>query len=225
MMLEQLWNGFLLGNASILTNVCILPLYPGMIAYLAGNAQDERAQRASGWLGVCVLGGVLTLMIAVAFVLSLINLALTSLLPIILPLIYIVVIILGVLMLMGRNPLAQLTVAQSPTARNPYLNAYLYGIMLGPMTLPCTGPIIIAAFTAGSVAGAGVFANQLLYFIAFGLGFGWPLVLLPLIARGAQRQFIGWLTRNHTLLTRISGVLLIAIGVYGFAVEVLLMGQ
>lgn len=225
-MLNLLLQGFSLGNASILTNVCLLPLYPGLIAFLAGSAQNEGSRRASGWLGVLVLAGVLTLMTGVGLLLYLLGsvLSFNKLLPVLLPVIYTIVIVLGVLMLAGINPFARLATAQSPALRNPYLSAYVYGILLGPMTLPCTGPIVLSAFTLGALSGTGELANQLLFFFAFGLGFGWPLVLLPLIARGAQRRLTGWLTSHYRLLTRISGVLLIAIAIYGFAVEVFKLG-
>lgn len=52
-MLSQLAEAFVLGNASILTNVCVLPLYPSMVAYLA--ADSGRARGSSGLLGVLVL--------------------------------------------------------------------------------------------------------------------------------------------------------------------------
>ncbi|MCA9921005.1 MAG: hypothetical protein KC421_01465, partial [Anaerolineales bacterium] len=58
--------------------------------------------------------------------------------------------------------------------------------------------------------------DSLTYFFAFGLGFGWPLVLLPFIALSFQRRFTKWMTQNYKLLTRISGVLLVAIGIFGF---------
>jgi cytochrome c-type biogenesis protein len=63
-------------------------------------------------------------------------------------------------------------------------------------------------------------ASSLLYFLAFGLGFGWPLVLLPLLAQPFQRQFTQWTVRYDRVLTAVSGVLLVAIGVLGFVVEV-----
>jgi cytochrome c-type biogenesis protein len=88
------------------------------------------------------------------------------------------------------------------------------------MTLPCTGPTIVAALSVGVLGGTGELINQVLFFLVFGLGFGWPLVLLPLVARGAQRRFTTWLAKNHTLLTRLSGILLILIGLYGYATEV-----
>ena len=57
--------------------------------------------------------------------------------------------------------------------------------------------------------------------LAFGLGFGWPLVLLPLLALPLQRRGVGWLTKRHGLLTRVSGVLLLGVGVFGVVTELL----
>ena len=56
-------QAFLIGNSAILTNVCILPLYPGLIAFLAGNAGNTKM--AIGWLGVLVLAGILSLMLGI----------------------------------------------------------------------------------------------------------------------------------------------------------------
>ena len=210
----------MLGNSAILTNVCILPLYPGLIAYLAGNAQNERSQRATKWLGLLVLGGVLSMMLLVGLILYLLQKSFGNTLSVLLPIIYIIVIVLGVLMLTGRNPFNRLSMAQTPVLSNPYAGAYVYGLMLGPMTLPCAGPLIVSAFLlgAGSVANL---SSSLAYFLFFGIGFGWPLVLLPFIAMSIQRRFTSWMGQNYKLLTRISGVLLVAIGVFGLWVDVI----
>lgn len=218
--MNQLLEAFLLGNSAILTNVCILPLYPGLIAFLAGNAENERAQRASRWLGLLVLAGVLTLMTLVGFLLYLLQQSVSTILPVLLPLIYGVVILLGLLMLAGRNPFARISASQAPMLNNPYISAYVYGLLLGPMTLPCAGPIILSAFVLGVGSFAGL-ADSLAYFFAFGAGFGWPLVLLPFVALPFQRRFTRWMTNNYALLTRASGVLLIGIGLFGIWVDFL----
>lgn len=216
--MNELLQAFILGNAAILTNVCILPLYPGLIAFLAGNAQNERAQRAMKWMGLLVLMGVLTLMLLVGALLFWLSQSFDAILPVLLPVIYGIVIVMGVLMLTGRNPFNRLSMSQSPILSNPYASAYLYGVMLGPMTLPCTGPIIVSAFVLG-VGNFSSLLDGLLYFLFFGVGFGWPLVLLPFIAMPLQRRFTGWMTRNYKLLTQISGALLVAIGVLGIWVD------
>jgi cytochrome c-type biogenesis protein len=216
--MNQLLQAFILGNSAILTNVCILPLYPGLIAFLAGTAQAKGGGRTTRWLGLLVLAGVLTLMLLVGWLLYLFSRSFDTILPVLLPAIYGLVIILGVLMLFGKNPFNRLSTTQAPLLRNPFAAAYLYGLLLGPMTLPCTGPIIVSAFLLGAGSTAGL-AGELLYFLVFGLGFGWPLVLLPFVALPLQRRFTGWTTRNYGALTRFSGVLLIAIGLFGIIVD------
>ncbi len=219
--MSELFQAFILGNAAILTNVCILPLYPGLIAFMVGTgATDERGRQARQWLGLLVLAGVLTLMMVVGWLLYLLQASFGAILPVLLPILYGVVIVMGGLMVSGRNPFQSLSTAQAPTLRNPYLMAYLYGLLLGPMTLPCAGPIVVSAF----LIGAGSFsqlAGSLAYFVAFGLGFGWPLVLLPFIAQPFQRQFTQWTTRHYRGLTVASGLLLLGIGIFGFVVEVI----
>lgn len=217
----QLLEAFLLGNGAILTNVCLLPLYPGLIAFLAGNARhNDSYQRASLWLGALVLAGVLSLMLLIGLALYLLQQSFGAILPVLLPLIYVTVITLGLLMLAGRNPFARLSVARAPLLRNPYASAYLYGLLLGPMTLPCAGPVVVSAFVlgAGSIASL---ADGLIYFLAFGLGFGWPLVVLPFVAVPLQRRFTQWVAQRHGLLASISGALLVLIGLFGIWSEVL----
>jgi cytochrome c-type biogenesis protein len=218
--MNQLIEAFILGNSAILTNVCILPLYPGLVAFLAGNAENDRAQRAAGWLGLLVLVGVLSMMTVIGALLFALQQTFGALLPILLPVIYAVVILLGVLMLLGRNPFSRLTTRQTPALRNPFVAAYVYGLMLGPMTLPCAGPIILSAFLLGSGSVAAL-SEGLLFFLAFGLGFGWPLVLLPFLAMPLQRRFTSWMTRNYGVLTRFSGALLVIIGLVGVTVDLL----
>lgn len=226
----ELLTQFTLGNAAILTNACLLPLYPGLIAFLAGTAQtagangttgsSERSVWVTGSLGVFVLAGILTMMLLIGMALYLLSSTFDSVLLVILPIVYGLVIVLGLLMITGRNPFARLSTIQAPVLGNPFMTAFVYGLLFAPMTLPCTGPVILTAFTLGA-GGTGSLLVEIIYFIGFGLGFGWPLLILPLFAVPIQRRFTGWLSRNHMTLTRASGILLIAIGLFGIATELL----
>lgn len=214
-------QAFLLGNAAILGNVCMLPLYPGMFVMFANQATNPRAKRVLPLLGVLVLAGVLTLMIALGAVLYLLSTAFSEILAWVLPALYVGVLALGVAMLTGRNPFARLSTTSAPITKNPALTAYLYGLLLGPMTLPCTGPLVISAFTIGGVVGTGGLVDGLTYFVFFGIGFGWPLVALPLVAAPVQRTVTGFLTRHHRQVGLASGFLLVAIALVGLRADVL----
>ncbi len=218
--MDQFLQGFVFGSASILTTACLLPLYPGLIAFLAGNAQNERTRRATPFLGVLVLAGILTTMMALGFFLNLLSSSTQDVLPVLLPLVYGIVIVFGGLMIFGRNPFAKMQTIQAPMMKNPYVTAYVYGLLFGPMTIPCTGPIILSAFALGAVDNS-LFVDQMIYFFGVGLGFGWPMVLLPLMAMPLQRRLVGVLTKNHVTLDRVAGLLLIAVGIFGIATELL----
>ncbi|MEN9937355.1 MAG: hypothetical protein RLZZ387_3934 [Chloroflexota bacterium] len=217
--MSEYLEAFVLGNAAILGNVCVLPLYPGLIAFLAGRG-GEGEGRGAGWLGAVVLAGVLSLMLVVGLVLFALRQSVAGILPLLLPLVYGVVLVLGVLLLLGRNPFKRLTSARAPVLRNPYATAYLYGVLLGPMTLPCTGPLIISAFVLGA-GDAAALGDGLLYFLLFGLGFGWPLVALSLVAATTGRRLTRWFAQREPVIQRLSGVLLLGIALLGLWVDVL----
>ncbi len=171
-------------------------------------------------LGASVLAGVLATMIAIGFVLFILGQSFSRILPWLLPVIYGVVIVLGIVMILGRNPFARLATVHAPVVSNPYAASFLYGGLLAPMTLPCTGPVIIGAFVLG-VGSAAALSESLLYFLAFGLGFGWPLLALPLVAASLQRGITRWLTGNTQVLGRLAGVLMLTIAAVGIWVDVL----
>lgn len=215
-------EAFVLGNAAILGNVCLLPLYPGLVALLASRAVgDAKVERPAPWLGAVVLAGVLATMTAVAGVLAAANQVFADVLPYVLPVAFGLVAVLGVLMILDRNPLERIGTGDVPIMRSPAASAFVYGAALAPMTLPCTGPVILSAFVLGGVAGTGALAEGVAYFLAFGLGFGWPLVLLPLLAGRFQRRFTRFLTRHHRSVNVMSGVLLITVAAIGVWVDFL----
>lgn len=214
--MSEYLEGFLLGNAAILGNVCMLPLYPGLFVLLADRSESGTSPKLLRWLGVLVLAGVLTVMIALGGLLHMLSTSFAEILPWMLPILYGLVALFGVAMLLDKNPLARIATSQVPILSNPIASAYVYGLALGPLTLPCTGPLIISAFVVGGVAGSGALADGLAYFLFFGLGFGWPLVLLPLLAAPLQQKMTRILTKNHRLVTIVSGVLLLVIAALGW---------
>jgi cytochrome c-type biogenesis protein len=218
--MNELLGAFVLGNTAILTNVCVLPLYPGLIAFLAGTTNSNRSKQSTNFLGFFVLAGVLALMILVGGLLFAFQRSFGEVLPVLLPVIYGLVILMGLLMLTGRNPFSRLGTINAPVLGNPYAAAFTYGLLLGPMTLPCTGPLIVSAFILGAGSAAGL-AGNLLYFLVFGLGFGWPLIILPLVALPIQRRFTGWTATNYKALTILSGLLLVIIGLAGIFIDLI----
>ncbi len=169
-------------------------------------------RRASGFLGLIILGGVLTTMLAVAVILVIVAVPIGAVLGYLIPLVDGILILLGILLLAGRNPFERLPGATVPIVANPYGQAYLYGLMLGPLALPCAGAFALSmiAFSVGLVDAL----PRILTFLAFGLGFGLPLVLLSLLAGARRQAVVRVITRHHRTIEIVGGVLLISVGLW-----------
>ena len=201
-----------------ISNPCILPLYPGFLAYLAGNSHAMGNKHIVRWLGVIVLAGVLTSMLVVGFIIALLQVAMGGVLAVILPVTYISIIVIGILMVASRNPFARLPILHGANHENPGISSFLYGLLYGPMTLPCSGPLIVGVFVYGT-ADVRSIVDSILYVLAFGLGFGLPLLILPLLATTRQNFLLQWLSQHHKTLMRVAGVLLIGIGIVNFMTQ------
>jgi cytochrome c-type biogenesis protein len=191
---------------------CLLPLYPGFLAYLSANAGTLAGRRATGLLGVLVLAGLLTTMVLVGAVLVLVAIPIGRVASLLIPVVDTLLIVLGVLLIAGHNPFNRLPGVAVPVVRNPYGQAYVYGVMLGPIALPCAGPFL-AALLALSV-GLGDTVLRLGTFVVFGLGFGLPLVILSLLAGARQRSIVRWTTAHHRPIEIVSGLVLIGVALW-----------
>ena len=194
---------------------CLLPLYPAFIAYLASNAKALEGRRGTGLLGLLVLAGVLTTMVAAGIVLAVIAVPTSKLLAYATPLIDGLLIVLGVLLLAGRNPFERLPGMRVPLVADPYRQAYVYGLMLGPIALPCAGPFLVSLL--GISLGMADAVGRIGTFLVFGLGFGLPLVLLSLLTGVRSREVVRWIVARHRLVEIVAGVLLISVAIVDLA--------
>lgn len=190
---------------------CVLPLYPGFLAYLSGQAGTETG-RLRYILGLFVLAGVLTAMLILGAVMAALSVSIGRVLAILIPIAIVVILVLGVLLLLNRNPFYGLPQIKVPLLRRPSLNAYVYGLLYGPIAMPCSGPLVVAIFVYSFTLGEA--ASKLWVFLWFGLGFGVPLLILSLLSGALQRQLTRWFARHSRAINVVGGLLLIAIAIY-----------
>lgn len=199
------------------TSPCILPLYPGYLAYLSGTQQIGEKSKSSYFLGFFVLAGVLTMMLALGLLIAVLSISVGRALSIIIPLADLILVVLGILLLLDKNPFKALPQINIPALKNPFLNAFIYGLLYGPVALPCSGPLVVGIFALSLTAGEAL--GKLNIFLWFGLGFGLPLLALSLISGALQRSITRWLAVNARLVNIVGGLLLMGVGIYDFMVN------
>jgi cytochrome c-type biogenesis protein len=192
------------------TSPCILPLYPGYLAYLSGNPGASGKTRY--FLGVFVLLGVLTMALALGGVIALFSISIGSALAVAIPLADVLIIGLGALLLVNINPFKALPQIRVPGFTHPLANAFVYGLLYGPIAMPCSGPLVVGifiySFTASEVLG------KLAVFFWFGVGFGLPLLALSWLSGTLQRQLTRLFAIHARKVNLVGGVLLVSVGLY-----------
>jgi cytochrome c-type biogenesis protein len=200
---------------------CVLPLAPGYLSYVTGLTGAEIAgDERTGTTTVAVksrvlLGSVLFVMgFSVVFVsYGLLFGGLGSLLleyqAVISRILGVLVIVMG-LSFMGILPGMQREWRMHRMPTYSVWGAPVLGLLFGLGWTPCIGPALTAvqslAFTEASAA-----RGALLSFI-YCLGLGIPFILLGLLFRQAAGT-LAWVRRHYTVIMRIGGGLLVAIGV------------
>ena len=191
------------------TSPCILPLYPGFLAYLSNQSETERQKY---FLGLFVLAGVLSMMLVLGGLIAWLAVPIGSILLYIIPLADLLILLLGILLLLDRNPFKALPQIQIPFFPHPYMNAYVYGLLYGPIALPCSGPMVVSIFALSFTVGEAF--NQLWVFLWFGLGLGIPLLILSFLSAALQRQLTTLFARYSRIVNFAGGLLLIGVAIY-----------
>jgi cytochrome c-type biogenesis protein len=194
------------------TSPCVLPLYPGFLAYLSGGQEGLQGKYSRYFLGFFVLAGVLTMMLVLGGIIALLSISVGRALSVIIPIADAIIILFGVMLLLNVNPFKKLPQIQVPFLSHPFANAFLYGLLYGPIALPCSGPLVVSIFALSLTVMDAL--GKLNVFFWFGMGFGLPLLVLSFLSGAAQR----WITRQFAmraqLINFISGLLLVGVGIY-----------
>ena len=197
------------------TSPCVLPLYPGFLAYLSGGQEGLQGKPGRYLLGFFVLFGVLTMMLLLGGIIAALSISIGQALSFVIPLADLIIVAFGVMLLFNVNPFKKLPQIQVPFLSHPFANAFVYGLLYGPIALPCSGPLVVSIFALSLTIGDAL--GKLNVFFWFGMGFGIPLLVLSFLSGAAQR----WITRQFALHSRLinvlSGLLLLAVGIYDLA--------
>jgi cytochrome c biogenesis protein CcdA len=195
-------------------NPCGFAMLPGYLALVVAGDDVSRAGR----LGRAVLSsGLMTAgFVAVFGVFGLVSASLASPLqrhlPVVTIVIGLVLLVLGVLLLAGRELLVLLPKLSGGAPNTRIASMLGYGVAFAVASLSCTvGPFL--AVTGIALSGAG-FGQSVVTFVAYAVGMGLVVAALAIAAALARTAVTTGIRRVLPHLGRIGGALLVVTGAY-----------
>lgn len=207
----QLVGSFALGLATPLTAVCVLPLYPGFLAYLSNQTGEVRLP--IGGLAGLVAAGVLSFMLLLGLLFTtVLEASLTNVIGVVSPVAFGLLGVASLFLLADVELGRFLPTVEPPQARHPVASAFGYGFFFGAIVVPCN-PGFIAVFFARAFLFTDP-VGSLAHFGAFGGGIAAPLVGLAAVSDRWQQRVLGTLTRHRSQVNRATGAVMLAVAVY-----------
>lgn len=207
-------GSFILGLLTPLTAVCVLPLYPGFLAFLSNRFSGKESRKTFFMFGLTILVGIISFMILLGLVFTtFLQKSLTSVIGIISPIAFAVLGLISLTLIFNMDLSRFIPKPNIQTAnKSPLKSAFIFGFFFGAIVLPCN-PAFIAAFFARAFL-FGNFVSSISNFLAFGFGLGAPLVILSLISGQWSQKIIGFLAKNKKAINLISGLIMLGISIY-----------
>jgi cytochrome c biogenesis protein CcdA len=183
-------------------------MLPGYISYYMGSKASLGKAVPSGV--ACTLG-LVTVFSVIGAMASILGSLINPYIPLLELVAGLATILLGVSMLIEiRFPSFSLPI-KAPKRRG-FIGLFLYGAVYGLATLGCSAPVFFAILF-WAIAGGGLL-NGIITFIAYAVGMGLPLILTTILLAMAKELALRRMVRMLPWLRRISGAVLIIIGVY-----------
>lgn len=212
-MLANLWIAFLAGLFAPIGAVCVLPLYPGFLAYLASKAQDDPSKSTIIKFGLIVVAGVIASMFVIGLIFSgLLQASLTKVTAIVSPIAFGILAIISLLLIFNVDLGKFFPQTHAPVLKNPYYSALIFGLFFGAIVLPCN-PASLAILFAVSTS-VTRFLTNLLNFLFFGIGMGLPLLVLAYLSAASGKTLINWLTSHKKSINITAGIIMLVISLY-----------
>lgn len=201
---------FLEGIASFISP-CLLPMIPIYIAYFAGKEEEKTNKAVINALGF-VLGFTVVFVLLAVFASQLGKLV-SSHMKYIKVAFGMVIIVFGlnymeVLNLKFMNKMRKM---QTNTENLNFVKAFLFGLLFSVSWTPCIGTFLSSALLI--VARGQELLKGILLMLVYSVGLGIPFILSVLLMEKLKGVF-GVIKKNFDKIKKISGVILIGMGIY-----------
>ncbi len=197
-------------------NPCGFAMLPAYLSYFMGIEEEDRTTGTAVRTALAV-GSVVSLGFLLVFGLT--GILITAGFRIVIDLIPWVAIVvgfgviaLGIALLRGDEMTVGLPKVQRASSGRGYRSVFLFGVSYAVASLSCTLPVYLTVVATQVTRGS--FVSGVATFLAYGTGMAIVLVAVTVALAIGKRSLVTWLRDSARYISRVSGLILIAAGLY-----------
>ncbi len=212
--LTSISTAFVLGLLTPLTAACVLPLYPGFLAYLSNQLSGKEDKRTLALFGFVITFGVILFMFLLGLLFTtILQVSLTRVIRVVSPIAFAILFLISILLIFNVDFGQILPKAKTPIGiKNPWVNSFSFGFFFGAIVVPCN-PAFIAVLFTRTISTIG-FIENITSFVSFGVGMGAPLMAFSLISTAKSAAIIAYLTEHRRGINLVAGAFMLIISLY-----------
>jgi cytochrome c-type biogenesis protein len=204
---------FLAGLLTPTGAVCVLPLYPGYLVYLAGKAGENDNRKKFFTFSLVVIAGIIFSLFCTGFVvIYLLRESVNAVAGIVSMAAFTILALVSMMLIAGFNFGRYLPSPGIIHTGSAYMEAFIFGMFFGLIILPCNPAPIILLFAISTTAIS--YLENSIFLVAFSLGLAIPIIGLSLIPAVSSGHFIRLLTGHRRAIQFFCGVFMLIISLY-----------
>lgn len=204
---------FLAGIYAPLGSPCVLPLFPGFLAFLAGKCSGSGGRTAVFALGLTVVAGVLVSMLAFGMIFTmLVQVSLARFLSFISPIAFFILALFSTMLILNVDPGRLTGGIPLPRSGRSFPDAFLLGLFFGIIILPCNAVAVVALLAIGTTT-TGLLAN-VGSFLSFGIGMSLPILLFASLSGTHSREILAWFSLHRRAINLVAGIVMLGVALY-----------
>ncbi len=197
-------------------NPCGFAMLPAYLSYFMGIEEGHQG-RTAALRGAIMVGAIVSAGFLVVFGLAGILITagfrvVIDLIPWVAIVVGVAVIGLGIALVRGYELKVGLPSAGKAASGRGYRSVFLFGISYAVASLSCTLPVFLTVVATQVTRGS--FVSGIATFVAYGAGMAVVLMAVTVAIAVGKQSLIAWLRGSARYIARVSGVVLIAAGLY-----------
>lgn len=204
---------FIAGLLAPLGAVCVLPLYPGYLAWLANQVGEGNDRALLFRFALVVIAGLILAFFVVGFIFTwILRASLNAAIGIISMVAFIILAGVSICLILDIDLSRFIPSPKILHPVGPYRNALVFGLFFGLIILPCNPAPVILLFALST--GAKDFLENLGILIAFCIGIAIPVLLISIIPAATNFRLVHVLKTHRRTINLACGLFMLVLAIY-----------